>query len=187
MDASSYFHHLLPECLLILGALVVLLARRSGTGPVGPTAARLAVLAVVAALAVTLWRGAGEVVELPGLLVTSLTYYVRLIGLGMGLLLLLVNWHVPERCERCEFFSMVLFSLSGLLLTASSNDLVVLFFALELVSVPTYVLVALSRLDTRASEASVKYFFLGALAAAVMVYGFSFIYGATGSTVLRDG
>ena len=55
----------------------------------------------------------------------------------------------------------------GVLLTASANDWVVLFFAIELVSIPTYVLIALSRDDARASESCVKYFFLGALAAAV--------------------
>src|SRR5690606_5882248 len=63
-------------------------------------------------------------------------------------------------------------------------DLLVLFFAIELVSVPTYVLVALSRRDKRASEASVKYFFLGAVAAGVMVYGFSFLYGTLGGQTL---
>ncbi|MFQ5464019.1 MAG: NADH-quinone oxidoreductase subunit N, partial [Phycisphaerae bacterium] len=82
------------------------------------------------------------------------------------------------------FMAMILLSLLGVLLTASANDLVVLFFAIELVSVPTYVLIALSRSDVRASESAVKYFFLGALAAAVLAYGFAFLYGAFGTTTL---
>jgi NADH-quinone oxidoreductase subunit N len=73
------------------------------------------------------------------------------------------------------------------MLTASADDLVVLFFALELVSVPTYILVALSRTDRRASEAALKYFFLGAMAAAITVYGLSFLYGITGTTIMSHG
>ena len=64
-------------------------------------------------------------------------------------------------------------------------NLIVLFFAIELGSIPTYILIGLSREDRRASEASVKYFFLGAMAAAIMVYGFSFLYGAAGTMSLR--
>ncbi|MCK4658408.1 MAG: NADH-quinone oxidoreductase subunit N [Phycisphaerae bacterium] len=188
MDATSYLNHLLPEIILIVGAAVTLFARKGTLESSGSAAPALALATLLAALVVSLWRGDPETpIQLQGLLITSLTYYVRLIGLGIGVFILLANWYVPDRAEHGEFFSLVLFSLSGLLLTASSNDLVVLFFAIELVSVPTYILIALSRLDKRASEASVKYFFLGALAAALMVYGFSFLYGAGGSTVLRDG
>ncbi|MFH0983202.1 MAG: NADH-quinone oxidoreductase subunit N [Planctomycetota bacterium] len=188
MNATDYLQHLLPETLLVVGACVALLVRIGREDePSGLTPA-VALATLVAALWATLWQGEPQApVLLPGISVTSLTYYVRLIGLGMGVLLLLVNWYVPDGAERSEFFSMILFALAGLLLTAASNDLVVLFFAIELVSVPTYVLVTLSRLDSRASEAGVKYFFLGALAAALMVYGFSFLYGVSGSTVLRDG
>jgi NADH-quinone oxidoreductase subunit N len=80
---------------------------------------------------------------------------------------------------------MLLFSLLGVLLTASANDLIVLFFAIELVSVPTYVLIALSREEARGSEAAVKYFFLGALAAAILAYGMSFLYGSAGTTAIH--
>jgi len=65
-----------------------------------------------------------------------------------------------------------------------ANNLVLLFLALELVSVPTYILIGLSRRDLRSQEATGKYFFLGAFAAAIMLYGFSFLYGAAGTTVL---
>ena len=174
MDAASYLHYLLPEVILTLGACVVLLVKAGRNNATAGLAPGLAMVTLVAALAVTWIRGQpAEPVVMPGLLITSLTWYVRLITLGVGILLLLINWHVPEAAERGEYFSILLFSLAGATLTAAANDLVVLFFAIELVSVPTYVLVSLSRLDGRASEAGVKYFFLGALAAALMVYGFS--------------
>ncbi|NOX60058.1 MAG: NADH-quinone oxidoreductase subunit N, partial [Planctomycetes bacterium] len=135
-----------------------------------------------AALLAALWIGSApsDAASPPGLIATPLLYYVRLGGLGIGILLLLTNLHLPVPNERAEFFSMILFSLTGLMLTAAANDLLVLFFAIELVSVPTYILVSLTREDKRASEAGVKYFFLGAMSAAIMVYGFSFLYGALG-------
>ena len=68
------------------------------------------------------------------------------------------------------------------MLTAGATDLVWLFLALELTSLPTYVMIAITRDRTVAHEAAVKYFFLGALSAAMFLYGFALIYGATGFT-----
>jgi NADH-quinone oxidoreductase subunit N len=90
------------------------------------------------------------------------------------------------RSTRGEFYSFFLFSLTGVMLCASADDLIFLFLALELTSLPTYVMVALSTARNRSMEAGVKYFFLGALGAAVFLYGFALIYGATGSTHFHD-
>jgi len=161
----------LPEWILLIGGCVALImgaSARSRFAPfVTPVATACLVLALVATVAVGRQDG---VHALPGLLLGPLTYYVRLIGLGIGVLLTMVNWYQPDVEERGEYMSMILFSLLGLLLVPSANDLVVLFFAIELVSIPTYVLVALSRRDQRASEAAVKYFFLGAMSAALLAF-----------------
>jgi NADH-quinone oxidoreductase subunit N len=122
----------------------------------------------------------------PSLLSDSIVWYTRMVTMVVGLLILLVNRHVPEASNRGEFFGLMLFSLAGVLLVSVANDLVLLFLALELVSVPTYILVGLSRRDVRAQEATGKYFFLGAFAAALMLYGFSFLYGAAGTMRLFD-
>jgi NADH-quinone oxidoreductase subunit N len=90
------------------------------------------------------------------------------------------------RANRAEFYAFFLFSMTGLMLTASADDLIWLFLALELTSLPTYIMVTISTRGTRSQEAGVKYFFLGALGAAVFLYGFALIYGATGSTDLRE-
>jgi NADH-quinone oxidoreductase subunit N len=90
------------------------------------------------------------------------------------------------RSTRGEFYSFFLFSLSGLMLCASADDLIFLFLALELTSLPTYVMVALSTARNRSMEAGVKYFFLGALGAAIFLYGFALIYGASGSTNFHE-
>ncbi|MFA6045987.1 MAG: NADH-quinone oxidoreductase subunit N [Phycisphaerales bacterium] len=88
----------------------------------------------------------------------------------------------PLRSNRAEFYAFFLFSLTGLMLTASADDLIWLFLALELTSLPTYIMVAISTARNKSREAGVKYFFLGALGAAVFLYGFALIYGGTGST-----
>jgi NADH-quinone oxidoreductase subunit N len=88
----------------------------------------------------------------------------------------------PLRSNRAEFYAFFLFSLTGLMLCASAADLVWLFLALELTSLPTYIMVAISTSRNSSKEAAVKYFFLGALGAATFLMGFAFLYGATGST-----
>ncbi len=88
------------------------------------------------------------------------------------------------RSNRSEFYSFFLFSITGLLLCTTGDDLIWLFLALELTSLPTYVMVSISTNRSRSQEAGVKYFFLGALGAATFLYGFALLYGATGTTTL---
>lgn len=94
------------------------------------------------------------------------------------------------RSTTAEFYAFLLFSLTGAMLCASAADLVWLFLALELTSLPTYVMVVLSGRGRegflRSQEAGVKYFFLGALAAATFLYGFALLYGGTGATRFDD-
>lgn len=90
------------------------------------------------------------------------------------------------RSSGGEFHGLLLLSVTGVLLVCEARDLIWLFLALELVSLPTYVMVAISRWSKVAQEAAMKYFFLGALSAGLMLYGFALIYGATGSLVLAD-
>ncbi|UCE58359.1 MAG: NADH-quinone oxidoreductase subunit N [Phycisphaerales bacterium] len=186
MSADSYLAPLAPELILLIGAGVVLLAGLMQSGRRGPWVSMLALLVVLLAFVTALRQSVpdGQAAVL-GLWLTPLTFYTRCIALGIGALIVLINWYQPVTEERGEYMAMILLSLLGVLLTASANDLVVLFFAIELVSIPTYVLIALSQTDQRASEASVKYFFLGAMAAAVLAYGLSFLYGVAGTTTIH--
>jgi len=84
-----------------------------------------------------------------------------------------------------EFPILMLFSCVGMLLLLSTNDLIIMFIALELQSLPIYVLVAMRRTDPQTSEAAVKYFILGALASIFIIYGSSFFYGYAGTTDFR--
>ncbi len=89
-----------------------------------------------------------------------------------------------ERLDGPEYLALMLLSASGMLAMASANDLISVFVALEIVSIPLYVLVAYDRRRTTSLEAGMKYFLLGAFASAVFLYGIALTYGATGSTGL---
>lgn len=126
----------------------------------------------------------------------SFQTYVKLITAGTGMLLVLLAWPtnadgtgnpaIQYGHEAGEFFGLMLLSLAGILLVASANDIIVLFLGIELASFPTYIMVSISRPLPVAQEAGVKYFFLGAMAAAVMLFGFSYLYGTTGQTKLTE-
>lgn len=116
--------------------------------------------------------------------------YITILTTVIGFLSVLAAWNMPFKDDpavadsesRGEFFSMMLFSLAGVSMMGKVNDLAWLFIALELVSIPTYIMVATSRSQTIAQEAGVKYFFLGAMSAAVYLFGFSYLFGYAGST-----
>jgi NADH-quinone oxidoreductase subunit N len=86
------------------------------------------------------------------------------------------------RLAKPEYPVLVLFAVLGMMLMVSANDLIMVYAGLELQSLPLYVLAAFRRDETRSSEAGLKYFVLGALASALLLYGLSLLYGAAGST-----
>lgn len=180
---------LLPEIFLCVGAMLILFMGLSKD--FGRNTVILAIVFLVGAMGATFRLASAangaETFAVESLHSGPMTHYVRMIAFAIGILVVLACQHVPDKEERGEFFSLILFSFAGISLTAIANDLVLLFLALELVSVPTYILIGLSRRDIRAQEASGKYFFLGAFAAALTLYGFSFLYGAAGTmTIFSD-
>ena len=171
---------LIPETMLVaLACLVLLLAPVSRAVRKGLP--MLALVGIVLTRIVTFWKYQQADHTGAGLAFGSVSYFVRISTLVMGVLIILANWSQAREGEEGEFFSMLLFSLAGLMLVAPSDNLVMLFIALELVSIPNYITVAISRSSLRALEGGTKYFYLGAMAAAVLAYGFSFIYGVAGS------
>jgi len=179
-----------PEIILLTGACACLVTGLSRS----PLARRATVLTAAAALALSGLVALGALFEQSG---RGLAGFIQLIVPAIGLLLLLLVMGAeraraetaepaeafdPRRSVSGEIHAFFLFSLVGVMLTAGVTDLVWLFLALELTSLPTYVLVATARRQPRTHEAAVKYFFLGALATAVFLYGFSLMYGATGFT-----
>jgi NADH-quinone oxidoreductase subunit N len=88
--------------------------------------------------------------------------------------------------DHGEYYVLLLLSVSGAMLMAAANDLIVLFLGLEVLSFALYVLAGFARTDERSEEASIKYFLLGAFASAFLLYGIALMYGATQSTNLDD-
>jgi NADH-quinone oxidoreductase subunit N len=97
-------------------------------------------------------------------------------------ILLSVDYLKRTGIERGEYYSLVLFSAVGTMMMGSANDLITLFVALELLSIPLYVLAAFRQPDVKSEESGIKYFILGAFASAFFVYGATLVYGATGTT-----
>lgn len=112
--------------------------------------------------------------------------FVNALLLGSGLLGVALAYGYVRRMglERGEYYTLLLFSVTGMMLMAQAADLIVVFLALELLSIPLYVLAAFARPKIESEEAGLKYFLLGAFATGFVVYGTALVFGATESTNL---
>ena len=113
----------------------------------------------------------------------GLAAFVRLAALATGAVLVLFSWNECDDARAADYHACLLIATAGLSLVGSANDLIVLFLALELISIPTYVMLYLPRSsDARAQEAAIKYFMLSVLSTAFTLFGFSYLYGTAGTT-----
>ncbi|HWB12447.1 MAG TPA: NADH-quinone oxidoreductase subunit N [Pirellulales bacterium] len=116
--------------------------------------------------------------------IDALGQYVRWLALVVGAVLMLLSSHPDDDAQEPELIGTLLLAVAGAMLVATTRDLVLLFLGIELISIPTYVLLYLGRRDASSPEATAKYFFLSILSSALTLYGFSFLYGIGGSTDL---
>lgn len=114
----------------------------------------------------------------------NLGMITRWAGLILAVLFLLVGHSGVRTKAAGEFLGMLTLVFLGLMLAGVATDIVLLFVSLELISIPTYVLLFLGRSDRRAAEATTKYFFLSVLSSGLFLYGLSLLYGVTGTTQL---
>ena len=94
--------------------------------------------------------------------------------------------YMKNKANPSVYFSLILLSAIGMVLVAYATDLVMLFVAWELMSIPTYILVGFLKKDPISNEAAIKYFLFGALSSAIIIYGISLAYGVTGSTNIGE-
>ncbi len=115
----------------------------------------------------------------------QVTSYGVWLALLSGLLIVLVGWEHIKPTRSSDYYGWLLMMLSGLIYTAGARDLTSLFLGLELVSLPTTVLLGITRSDDSGREAALKYFTLAAFASGFFLLGCSYLYGATGSTTIE--
>jgi NADH-quinone oxidoreductase subunit N len=150
--------------------------------PIGPFGA--IGLAGAAIASVALWNG--NVSSFGVVVADNFGLFVTWILIVVGLLSLAISGPTVER-ERLpqgEYYALMLFALAGMMLMATATDLLVIFLALEVLSLAVYVLTGIRRDKQVATEAAFKYFLLGGFASAFFLYGIAFTYGLTGSTHL---
>lgn len=114
----------------------------------------------------------------------ELTWYIRGLTLVYGAIMVLLHWNQADDSRSAESHACLLAILAGVNLISAANDLIGLFVALELVSIPTYLFLLLPRRDALAQEATLKYFLLSVFSSAIVLFGMSYLYGATGTTNL---
>ncbi|MGV2337030.1 MAG UNVERIFIED_CONTAM: hypothetical protein LVR18_24060 [Planctomycetaceae bacterium] len=112
----------------------------------------------------------------------AFAWYVRGVTIITGMLLTLVIWDQTEDGHSAESFACLLAILAGVNFVALANDLVGVFLGLEMVSIPTYILLYLGRSDWMSREATIKYFLLSIFSSALVLYGLTWIFGLAGST-----
>jgi len=119
-------------------------------------------------------------------IVDSYSVFFKVICLfGMLMTILLsVQYLRVEQIRQGEYYSLMAFSVVGMMIMASAADLVVVYLGLELMALSIYCLVGLLKNDTRANEASIKYFLMGGFSSAILLFGISLLYGMTGTTDL---
>lgn len=167
-------------CVLLLVDLFIPKERKGIT-------ALLSALGLLITLVLTVFQiGAGKTGFNGMAVIDGFAVFVNALLLVSGLLGIALAYGYVKRMglERGEYYTLLLFSVTGMMLMAQAADLIVVFLALELLSIPLYVLAAFARPRVDSEEAGLKYFLLGAFATGFVVYGTALVFGATGSTNL---
>ncbi len=149
----------------------------------------LAALGLLITLVLLIVRSRQQFVAFNGMLVVDgFADFLSILFVGSGLVSIALSYDYLKRLDidRSEYYILLMFSISGMMLMAMTADLIVVFLALELLSIPLYVLAGFARPRLDSEEAALKYFLLGAFAGGFVVYGVALVFGATGTTSLEQ-
>jgi NADH-quinone oxidoreductase subunit N len=189
MNPHVDFHALAPEIVLTAAILVVLVSDLIWPERSRWTSSRLASIGVLAALVpvVTLAVDGEDRVLFGGAFVVD-NYALALQGFFLVVayvsLLMSADYIGEGDYYQGEYYFLLLTSVLGMVVMASARDLVSIFVALETITIPTFVLAGWRKHDEGSNEAAIKYFLIGVLSTAVMLYGMSLVFGETSSTLL---
>ncbi|HET7560264.1 MAG TPA: NADH-quinone oxidoreductase subunit N [Limnochordia bacterium] len=177
---------LAPEIILTIAGLVLTVAATGGAS--ARALAAVTAVADLAALATLPWLWSQGPTELwDGLFVVDgLAVFFAALLLTIATLLALLSPAYLERfgLRAGEFFTLVTFAVLGGLVLSASRDLITIYLGLELMALSSYPLAGLMRRDARSGEAAIKFFLIGAVSSAVLLFGLSLLFGFTGSTHL---
>jgi NADH-quinone oxidoreductase subunit N len=185
------FHAFAPE-LVLTGAIVAvlladLLTPESSRGIV-PQIAGIGLLAAMVPVLTLAVDGVDRAMFGGAYAVDNFSLVLKAMFLlaGYVVVLLSTNYIAEGDYAEGEYYFLLLCSILGMTVMASARDLVSIFVALELLSIPAYMLAGWRKRDLHGNEAGVKYYLMGVFASAVMLYGMSLLYGLSGSTLLAD-
>ncbi len=187
------FQLLSPELILLLTGLVVLIVdfswRDQDGGKKTVWIPALALIGLGAALVATilLW-GKPPTTVLAMMAVDPFALFFKIIAMACVMLVILAAVpYLQDRSRyRGEFYALLVFAAMAISLASSATNLISVYLAMEFLSITSYVLAGYLRDDLKSNEAGIKYFLYGAVASAVMLYGMSLLYGATGTTDLTQ-
>jgi NADH-quinone oxidoreductase subunit N len=191
MNPRFDYHALAPEIILSATIVVVLIADFFFAERSRWQTSRIASIGVLAALVpvITLAVDGTTRSMFDGAYAVD-NYAIALKGFFLVVayvtLLLSVDYISDGDYYQGEYYFLLLTSVLGMMFMASARDLVSIFVALETMSIPTFVLAGWRKHDAKSNEAAIKYYLIGVLSSAVMLYGMSFIFGLSGSTLLSD-
>ncbi|MDO9131007.1 MAG: NADH-quinone oxidoreductase subunit N [Anaerolineales bacterium] len=184
---QSDLYTILPNITLVVWACVLLLVDLFIPKTRKGLTALLAAVGLALSLGLTLSQSGREMSAFGGMVtLDGFSTFLNVLFLATGLLGIAIAYGYLKRMdlERGEYYVLMLFSISGMMLMAQAADLIVIFLALELLSIPLYVLAAFARPRLDSEEAGLKYFLLGAFATGFVVYGIALVFGATANTSL---
>jgi NADH-quinone oxidoreductase subunit N len=175
---------ILPEIVLtVVGTFLMLLdplLRKRSSNAFG----HLSIAALLAAIAASVYAYVDEGPAFGGMIVVDgFATFFRALVMIVGILTVLSSYRFLRRqdAETSEYHALLLFSIAGQSMMAASGNLILVFIALEISSISSYVLTGYLRDDPRSNEAALKYFLLGSFATAFFLYGIALIYGSTGT------
>jgi NADH-quinone oxidoreductase subunit N len=178
---------ILPIIVLTLWAAALLLADLFIPKEHKERTAFLAALGLALTMGITLSQSGENALGFNGMVVLDgFSVFVNVLLLITGLMGIALAYGYLKRTgiERGEYYSLMLFSIVGMMLMAQAADLIVVFLALELLSIPLYVLAAFANTNPKSEEAGIKYFLLGAFSGGFVVYGIALVFGATRTTAI---
>lgn len=183
------FHALAPEIVLLTAGVVVILVDSvllEGGRKYMPTLAGAGLVAACIPILTLAVDGNDRVLFGGAYVVDNVALLLKIVFLlsGYVVVLLATNYLAEGDYWESEFYAMLISSLLGMVVMASARDLITIFIALELLSIPAYLMATWAKRDARSNEAGLKYYLMGVFASAIMLYGMSLIFGVTGTTIL---